>query len=141
MIFKSTEKSLNVLRMKKVFKVKQKTFFIIFKRLSLKEIKPALLEVGCWSLTLSWRRSLSNRNQSINLLSKSMNWLLYDRDLYQERVKKKMNVLHCVKSVRIRSYSGPYFPAFGLNIQSECGKIRTRIIPNTDTLYAVLWFQ
>ena len=23
--------------------------------------------------------------------------------------------LHCVKSVRIRSYSGPYFPAFGLN--------------------------
>ena len=54
--------------------------------------------------------------------------------------------LHCVKSVRIRSYSGPYFPAFGLNterygeslrIQSECGKIRTRITPNTDTLYAV----
>ena len=22
---------------------------------------------------------------------------------------------HCVKNVRIRSYSGPYFPAFGLN--------------------------
>ena len=22
---------------------------------------------------------------------------------------------HCVKSVRIRRYSGPYFPAFGLN--------------------------
>ena len=22
---------------------------------------------------------------------------------------------HCVKSVRIRSYSGPYFPTFGLN--------------------------
>ena len=53
---------------------------------------------------------------------------------------------HCVKSVRIRSYSGPYFPAFGLNterysaslrIQSECGKIWTRITPNTDTFYAV----
>ena len=26
----------------------------------------------------------------------------------------------CVKSVRIRSYSGPYFPAFGLN-NSEYG--------------------
>ena len=25
--------------------------------------------------------------------------------------------LHCVKSVRIRSYSGPYFPAFGLNTE------------------------
>ena len=42
-----------------------------------------------------------------------------------------------VKSVRIRSCSGPHFPAFGLNTekysvstpnQSECGKIRTRII-------------
>ena len=42
---------------------------------------------------------------------------------------------HCVKSVQIRSFSGPYFPAFGLNterynvsvcIQSECGKIQTR---------------
>ena len=49
---------------------------------------------------------------------------------------------HCVKSVRIWSYSGPHFPAFGLNterygeslrIQSECGKIRTRITPNTNT--------
>ena len=54
---------------------------------------------------------------------------------------------HCVKSVRIRSYSDPYFPAFGLNteryfvslrIQSECGKIWTRITPNTDTFHAVI---
>ena len=53
---------------------------------------------------------------------------------------------HCVKSVRIWSYSGPYFPAFGLNterysislcIQSECGKIRTRVTPNIVTFYAV----
>ena len=52
-----------------------------------------------------------------------------------------------LKRVRIRSYSGPYCPAFGLNtelcIQSECGNIRTRITPNTDTFYAVtnLWLQ
>ena len=47
-----------------------------------------------------------------------------------------------VKSVRIRSWSGLDFPTFGLNtkrqglflrIQSECGKIQTRITPNTDT--------
>ena len=25
--------------------------------------------------------------------------------------------IHCVKSVHIRSYSGPYFPAFGLNAE------------------------
>ena len=51
-----------------------------------------------------------------------------------------------MKSVRIRSYSGPYFWAFGLNterygvslrIQFECGKMRTRITPNTDTFYGV----
>ena len=50
--------------------------------------------------------------------------------------------MNCLKSVRMRSYSGPHFPAFGLNterygvsfhIQSECGKIRTRITPNMDT--------
>ena len=41
---------------------------------------------------------------------------------------------HCVKSVRIRSYSSPHFPAFRLNtetysgslrIQFKCGKMRT----------------
>ena len=51
-----------------------------------------------------------------------------------------------VKSVRIWSYSGPHFPALGLNkerysvslrIQSECGKIRTRITPNTGTFHTV----
>ena len=53
-------------------------------------------------------------------------------------------VTYCVKSVRIRSYSGPHFPAFGLNserygvclrIQFKCGKIRTRKTPNTDTFF------
>ena len=53
---------------------------------------------------------------------------------------------HCVKSVHIRSYSGLYFLAFGLNterysvslpIRYKYGKIRTRITPNTDTFYAV----
>ena len=51
-----------------------------------------------------------------------------------------------MKSVCMWSFSGPYFPAFGLNterysvslrIQSECGKIRTRKFPNTDTFHAV----
>ena len=48
---------------------------------------------------------------------------------------------HCVKSVRIRSYSGLYFATFGLNTERspyspKCGKIRTRITPNTDTFHA-----
>ena len=35
----------------------------------------------------------------------------------------KSAVIQCVKSVRIRSYSGPHFPAFGMNTEqnnSEC---------------------
>ena len=55
-------------------------------------------------------------------------------------------ILLCVKRVHIRSYSAPYFPEFGLTtegygvylrVQSESGKIRTRITPNTDTFYKV----
>ena len=49
-----------------------------------------------------------------------------------------------VKRIRIRSFSGPYFPGFGLNtercfvfIQSECGKKWIRKTPNTDTFHAV----
>ena len=59
--------------------------------------------------------------------------------------------MHCLKSVRIRSYSGLHFPAFGLNmerygvseefhgIQSECGKIWTRITANTNAFHAVMY--
>ena len=62
---------------------------------------------------------------------------------------KNHHILGCkyhIKSVRIRSYSGPYFPAFGLNmerygvslhIKSKCGKLRIRITPNTDTFHVV----
>ena len=51
---------------------------------------------------------------------------------------------HCVKSVRIWSNFGPYFPTFRLNtntygvslrIQSELGKIQTRITLNKYTFY------
>ena len=63
---------------------------------------------------------------------------------------------HCLKCVCIWSFSGPYFPAFGLNterysvspfwfflnfvslrIKSECGKIWARKTPNTDTFHAL----
>ena len=56
----------------------------------------------------------------------------------------RLLIYHCLKSVRIWSYSGRRFPIFGLNtesygvsfrIQSECGKMGTRITPNTDTFY------
>ena len=65
------------------------------------------------------------------------------RILQSHALKKEK---HCVKSVRIRRYSGSHFPAFELNtmryfaplrIQSKCGKMLTRITPNTNNFYAV----
>ena len=62
--------------------------------------------------------------------------------------QKSYKAYHCVKSVRIWSFPGPYLPAFGLNreryevsfcIQSKCGKIRTRKTPKTDTFHALYW--
>ena len=55
--------------------------------------------------------------------------------------------VHCVKTVRIRSFSGVYFLAFELNMviyspnicnQSKCEKIRTRKTPNTGSSHEVV---
>ena len=42
--------------------------------------------------------------------------------------------LHCVKSARIRSYSGPYFPAFGQNTErySVSLRIQSKMRESTD---------
>ena len=69
---------------------------------------------------------------SSNLSTSSINLLI--------GLKYFINVKHCVKIVRIWSFSGLYFPAFWLNavhFQFNCGKTQTRKTPNTDTFYAV----
>ena len=59
---------------------------------------------------------------------------------------RRVTHCHCVKSVRIQSYSGKHFLWLYLNteryfvslrIQFECRKTRTRITPKTDTFYTV----
>ena len=53
-----------------------------------KEKKPRRYNnAKCHSLTLSWKSFLSHRNQFIDLQSKSMDWLLYDKDLRHKTVK------------------------------------------------------
>ena len=64
---KSQDKNLNLLRTKRALRW-NKEHFASF-------------------LTLSWRRPLSYRNQSIDLQSKSMDWFLCVNDLRHERVK------------------------------------------------------
>ena len=74
----------------------------------------------------------------------------YNRESHILYLETPITLIHCVKSDRIRSYSGLHFPAFGLNtercglslhIQSECGKMPTRITPNTDTFHGVISFK
>ena len=70
--------------------------------------------------------------------------------LVVERLFCKCETTHCVKSVRNRNFSGPYFPAFGLNterysvslrIQSKYGETLAKKISNTDTFHAVTFFS
>ena len=82
-------------------------------------------------------------NDLISAFSKSLIHSFADDTnnlLFPNKIWNNCDELHRVKSVLIRSYCGPYFPAFGLNmeqIQSECGKIRSRITPNADIFQAV----
>ena len=55
----------------------------------------------------------------------------------------KLHALHCVKSVRIQSYSGPHFSRifpYSDWMRENAGKMRTKITPNKDTVYAVLTY-
>ena len=46
------------------------------------------------------------------------NWRL--DNFYKKRTRKRFNY-HCVKNIRIRSFSGPHFPTFGLNTERYGG--------------------
>ena len=54
---------------------------------------PFLFQAFPLNLTLSCRRPISYRNQSIDLLPKSMDWFLYDIGLHHERIKQFVIVL------------------------------------------------
>ena len=77
----------------------QLNFKVCLKRLSKLKNRIAwpnlgLFQMNCDSalcLTLSWRRSFSYRNQSIDLLAKSMDWFLYDKSLRHERFRWNSN--------------------------------------------------
>ena len=53
-------------------------------------------------LTLSWRRSLSYRNQSTDLKSKSIDWFLYDKGLRHESIKKNFKKNLCTASKNLK---------------------------------------
>ena len=111
-----------------------------------KSCSQKLLKIGvvngwrnCWQfsqkvytrcLTLSWRRSLSYRNQSIHFQIKSMDWLLYDRDLRHERVA-------CVLNRALKTL----FTKWNKSLKNMLTNNRPNIEPlrTPDMIYAILW--
>ena len=58
-----------------------------------------------------------------------------------ESKKKNKGRLHCVKSVRIRRFSGPYFTAFGLNTERCISSYATRMRENKDQENSECYFS
>ena len=97
----------------------------------------------CWKLFCQIRSPLRAIYENDTLLQLSCSQILLSYRMYH----------HCIKYVRIRSYSGPHFPAFSriwteygdiphispysVRISENAGKMRIRIPPNMDTFYAV----
>ena len=94
---------------------------------------------------------MSKISSKCYIISSAKYYQILTRKRFQIKARESYQDLseedQCVKSVPIRSFSGPYLIAFGLNterygvllgIQSECGKIQTGKTPNTVTFHAVL---
>ena len=81
------------------------------------------------------------------LIGRNPNRTHYALFKFLQSWKRGLNKSAYVKSARIRSYSGPHFPAFSriwtddgeiLRMRENARKMRTRITPNTDAFYEVL---
>ena len=79
-------------------------------------------------LTISWWRCVLYRNQSIDLLSKLMEWFLYDRDLHHERVNHSSGIIRMRILNWLRCW---YFHSSGRNALSKMTKINKKIISKT----------
>ena len=104
-----------IIKSRKMFHLKKLTIFKTKKKNE--EVKMNLYSTYHITLIFHQLQSLLTSNT----------WLFFSYLCYL----MKCSTSHCVKSVRIPSYSGPHFPAYGLItekygvsfcIQSECGK-------------------
>ena len=104
-----------------------------------------------------WVNFFSNHSQNAVVYPFIVKKIVYSNRAYCLSCKESDNMAIaiqtkstcCDKSVRIPSFCGPYFSAFGVNtetygvslhIQSECGKIWTRKTPNTESFNAYYSF-
>ena len=95
-------------------------------------------------LTLSWRRSLSYRNQCIDLQSKSVDWLLYDRYLRHERLKSENSnnngyFLILVFKFEIRYGEGVFFIGNGFQKMKKISSNLTTEIYGKVFVHSCFW--
>ena len=68
-----------------------------------------------FSLTLSWQKFLTHRNQSIDLQIKLMDWFLYDRDICHERVTpKERDIFTILLSIYGETFLGKWLKKFSV---------------------------
>ena len=98
---------------------------------------------SCLNINIAWGSAYFTKLKTIHYQQKYVARIILTEDILTH---SRSDCSHYEKSVRIWSFSGPYFPAFGLNserysvylrIQSECGNVRARKTPNKDTFHAV----
>ena len=53
---------------------------------------------------------------------------LFPKEICLHQVLHSQQILHCMKSVRIRTFSDPCFPTFGLNLE----RYGVQMLENTD---------
>ena len=75
--------------------------------------------VDCWDHVVS---DFSNTKRQLTFFSE---FCYLWKIIIQDSIYTSGKILHCVKSVRIRSFSGPHFATFGLNTAPEKLRIRT----------------
>ena len=82
-------------------------------------------------VTLSWRRPLSYRNQSIDW-SKSMDWFLYDNGLHHERVKDPIVIMKEIMSwlFKVPIVTVAYYSWSTMPDQTIKNGLKDQIAPN-----------
>ena len=102
----------------------------------------------CWPLVIGQEMKVELDDQSFCWIQ--CKYVYYFPPLFRDRFHHALINFQLLTLCKKCPYSELFWSALSLirteqfvslRIQSECGKIRTRIIPNTETIYAMFFFR
>ena len=105
----------NIVKQTQIFKLLKWLFLVLFYYISI--LKIPLLESHCRYELIVWL----NKNRDSSKLGCSCGSTASQNKNSQKYANFEVSdeVIYCVKSVPIRSFSGPYFPTLGLNTEIQ----------------------